>query len=82
MLEKMCSPVVLIILHLSYGSTGLLDRSRDSDRSSGPGAFGTGRAPKKSPFGNGPKEGLGLVCRWTRKDHVIGKLSSFFKSKH
>ena len=42
---------------------------------------GSGRgAPKKSPFGNGPKEGLGLVCRWTRKDHVIGKLSSFFKS--
>ena len=49
MLEKMCSPVVLIILHLSYGSTGLLDRPRGSDRSSGPLGFRDGSRTKKKP---------------------------------
>ncbi len=49
MLEKTCSPVVLIILHLSYGSTGLWDRPRGSDRSSGPVGFGEGVRAKKRP---------------------------------
>ncbi len=48
MLEKTCSPVVLIILHLTHGSTGLLDRERGSDGSSGPVGFrGQVRAKKK-----------------------------------
>jgi hypothetical protein len=49
MLEKTCSPVILIILHLSYGSTGLLDRALVSDRSSGPASFRDESRAKKKP---------------------------------
>jgi predicted metal-binding transcription factor (methanogenesis marker protein 9) len=33
---------------------------------------------KFDPSGNGPKEGLGLVCRWQGNNHFINMLSSFF----
>jgi hypothetical protein len=36
------------------------------------------RHKKFDPSGNGPKEGLGLVCRWEGNNHFINMLSSFY----